>query len=196
MDTVSFLEARGAPKPRLFAIATPGIFVFEKKGFSKDLKIVTYISFSDLLLLRLDRQSIDFSAPKITIAIQHPQFLTIASTVYTIHNTVFGDKPRRLRIACDDPNILAEIDKAARFETPSPLGDRFLALCMSLPLAVLTPELLDTTYTAISTCDRFFQFDCHLLSSPLIEPLVLAVAYDPNFTTLRLHNLNHPDFIC
>jgi len=193
-DQVQKLNTHGSLQTRYMAIATPGVFLFDKKTFPKSLVLSRVIPFSELILLRVDATSVQFFAPKVTMIIQHPKHVEIAAIVFSIKQALFEEKPRPPKFDIDQSIIGLFESSAFVFESKNLIGDRFLSLCLSIPSTSIVPDQVNDILEQCQQSDHSAHFNPEILSSPLIVPYATAVAYDKEINTIRLRKVSFVSF--
>ena len=170
-DTVQYVNEKGSTKSVIFAVTTAGLFAFEKRTFPRSIQLYRYIPFSELLLVRVDEDQMQFCCPKISIVIRHPAYVVIVSLVLGIRNALFGNKTR-------DPKVVVtpEIESNEfAFRSEHLLSDRFLSLCGKIPKRAFSQEQVCDIYQQL-TRERVITISAELAALPCFLPLVEAVA--------------------
>lgn len=175
---------------RYLAIASPGIFLFDRRTFTKGLVINQIIPYSELVLIRVDSQSTQFFKAKVTLSIQNCHHYEAAAIVIAIRNSLFGEKPRATKILID-PQVQEEVNRCKfNFESSFLLADRFLSLCLNLEEKTMNVDQISSIYTSLQQSKSKIQIDTNDLNSPYFIPLTLSIAYDGNIKSLVLKNVN------
>lgn len=189
-DSVMNKESHQGIRQRFMAITSPGIFIFERRTFPKGYIINRIISYSDLILICADSDSMQFFKAKVTLNLQSSRHLEAVAIVLAIRNALFGDKPRAPKIIID-PSVCEQIEKYQfAFESGNLVADRFLSLCLNIDEKNLNPEEISDIYDCLKVSQNFVQISSEILNSPLISAVSLAIAYDNEIQTLHLKNIN------
>jgi hypothetical protein len=186
-DSVSKINQRGGLSSRHLVVCTPGLFLLERRTFPKTLLVRRSIPFFELLLVRLEGNTIDFHGPKMTIPLQSTQAGRIASMVWKLRNTLFSEKPRSAKLFADDRSAFED---SFSYRPASLLADRFLSFAMSMPPSSFVPDEIDEIQDILKTSRRSFSITAKLAASTLIEAVCFAVACDDRIGTLNLAGFN------
>lgn len=188
--TVHKKNTHGVYQQRILAIATPGIFLLERRTFPRGLVISRIIPFAELLLIRIDNESMQFFCPKITMVLQHPDQLEVVSIVLKIRQALFGDRPRPPKLDIPKDKLEKIHSSTFQFESSAILADRFLSFCVSVPPNMLSIDQINDLYDQLSTTTVSISFTPEIITSPLVTPMAQAVSYDSKIKTLKIVNSN------
>ena len=179
---------------RYLAIASPGIFLFEKKKFPKSFTNCLFIPYSELVLICADENTIQFFKAKVTMNLSNPKQLEAVAIVLAIRKILFNENLRMPKIVID-PVLRAQIeDFDFNFQSESLLADRFVSLCLTLDEKLINVEQINEIYDFLKNIKSAIHISPELITSPLISALTQAIAYDSNIQTLNLKNINFPSF--
>jgi hypothetical protein len=194
-DSVTKVNARGGFASRLLVIASPGLFLLEKRTFPKTILLARLIPFSDLLLVRLDGNQVDFQGPSVTIPVIHPQAARLVSIVWTVRKALFSDRPHSAKLILTDPAALSGSDPGVSYRPSHLTADRFLSFVLSVSASLLVPEQLEAVYDLLRAADKSFELTGEMAASPLVGPVCFALACDGRIRRLVLGRLNFPDVL-
>ena len=194
-DSVMNKESHQGIRQRYLAITSAGIFLFERRTFPKCYAISRVISYSDLVLICADSDSMQFFKAKVTMNLQSNHHLEAVAIVLSIRNTLFGDKPRAPKVIID-PTVKEQIERYQfTFESENLIADRFLSLCLNIDEKNLNAEQISDIYDCLRVSPNFAQISSEVVNSPLISAVSLAIAYDNDIQSLHLKNINFSTFV-
>jgi hypothetical protein len=189
---VTAISPSGSQGTRQLVIASPGLFLLKKRAIGKGLTVQQAIPFSDLLLVRLDGESIDFHGPMATISGYSPKSEQIVSVVWNIRTGLFGDKPRCAKLALADPALRPRIEGGWDFGSFYLFSDRFLSASLAVSPSLYLPEEVAVIYDFLKKVRSTFVMTREILNSPLARPICLAIACHTEIQSLEIHDFSFP----
>lgn len=190
-DNVMKKNTRNQLQARILVVASPGIFLLERKTFPKTLDVSRIIPFSELVLITAHNdESFEFFRAKVTMRLQHPKNAEIVAIVLAIRDALFGDKPRYPKLVLD-----TEIEKKIEsfnyiFETENLIAERFISLSLDIPKNELNYDQLSDYYERFRNSKSSFSITSEIIASKYSTPITRAIAYDNEIQTLQLNGLN------
>ncbi|OHT09426.1 hypothetical protein TRFO_21658 [Tritrichomonas foetus] len=184
-----------AKQQRYLAITSPGIFLFERRTFPKGFTNAQYIPYSELAFICADSNSMQFFGSKITMNLSHPKYIEVVSIVIAIQKALFENHPKQPKIDID-PDLEEQIEKFKfNFDSDVLIADRFLSLSIGIESKLLVPDQINDIVENLKSSSQSIQISAEMITSHLIEPITLAIAYDNNVQSLHLKNMNFPSFV-
>ena len=195
-DNVMKRNTHNSLQSRYLVIASPGIFLFERKTFPKGYAISRIIPYSDLVLITAQSdESFDFFKAKVTMRLQHPKNAEVVAMVIAIRDVLFGGKVRYPKLVLDK-EIQKKIEESNFiFESDSLLADRFLSLSLETPVKHINYDQLLEYHEKCINSPAGFSINAEMLASNLISPLSKAIAYDSDIQSLQLDSVNFSSFV-
>lgn len=195
-DNVLKKNTHNSLQSRYLVIASPGIFLFERKTFPKGLAISRIIPYCDLVLITAKKdETFEFFKAKVTMRLQHQSNAEVVAMAISIRDVLFGDKPRYPKLVFDEPTRKRIENSNFIFETDSLLADRFISLSLETPVKHLIYDQLFEYYEKLKNFPSSFSINAEMLASNLISPLSSAIAYDKEIQSLQLDGINLSSFV-
>jgi hypothetical protein len=180
-DQVQEIGQRNDLDPRIFVVASLGIFLIQRKSFPFPSRIVRAISFCDLVSENVTQDSVSFSSTKEQIRFRHDRIPEIAFLVYFIRQAQIPTDILPINASFPDSMTSVKLDQSPYHPT-SLFFDRLLSCALHCNLMV-THALLSQVQMPAS---KVFDITPELLSSPLFPALLLSLTYEQDVTHLRM----------
>jgi hypothetical protein len=186
-DQVEKLGHQNQLHPRLFVIASFGVFLVRRKSFNFQSHIVCGISFHDLISLSVTADYAVFRSAVSKIRIKHEKRMDIANIAYVIRVAQFSPEKHRLEVNGLDPV------KALRFVyKPSSLFfDRALSCAVHFNACTYLGALGQIPVPR----GQVIEIGKDDLASPVLPTILLSLAYDRTLTQLKLIDLSLSTFL-
>lgn len=229
-DQVNKVGQTNSLRPRILVIASPGIYLIHKKSFAFQSRIVTSISFFDLVSLYVAGDCASFSSRTNQIRVKHQNMADVAFLVFFIRQMQFPTDLLPLNVTL--ANKSKETFNTPPYQPRSLFLDRLLSCIMHSNVMITNttlqssleffPESSDNTiitktpsvssqtspqssnslsFTAKSDSSysksvdslydnsHVYTFTSDILNSPLLEELILSLAYEQNVDTLKFKGI-------
>lgn len=231
-DQVKKVGQTNSLSPRILIIASPGIFLIRKKSFAFQSRIITSISFFDLVSLYVAGDCASFSSRTNQIRVKHQNMTDVAFLAFFIRQMQFPTDILPLNVTL--ANKSKETFNTPPYQPESLFLDRLLSCILHFNVMVtntmlqsayeffpdssnnsnnpkqLTPscssQILPQTLNNIQSMtksepsfskngdsnndiSRVYTFTNDIVNSPLLEELIMSLAYEPNIDTLKFKKL-------
>lgn len=193
-------------RPRLLIVASPGIFLIHKKTFPFQSKIISSISYIDLISLYIAGNCASFSSRHTQIRVKHSNIANVAFLAFFIRQMQFPTDILPINLSFSN-----EIDQNKIFSSQSSyhpeslFRDRLLSCIMHFNLMVTNTSLNaakaffpqnsfqnnhhSNSNTLIknnhSKIHRVYTLRNDILLSPFIDAIILSLAYEQDIDTLK-----------
>ena len=97
-EVVQKVNTHGALQERFLIVTNSGIFLLVKRSFPKSVIVSRIIPFSQLLLIIVNENSMQFFCGGVTMILQHKKHVEISAIVFSVKNALFSEKPRPPKI--------------------------------------------------------------------------------------------------
>ena len=180
-------------QPRLLVIASPGIFLIHQRNFAFQSHLVASISFYDLNSIFLSNFNLSLSGKNSQIRIRSDLASQIAMNIFMIRQALFPTDVLPLNVSfSDDGSFGSQIMK------PLPLDTLFLDRTLSCILFLL-PSFSKSNENMLSyvinNVSKTITIDQKFISSPVLQPIMLSLAYEQDVNHLHLKGIKFTDFL-
>lgn len=177
-------------KPAYLALATHGLFLYEKN--EKMFTLLKTISHIQLMYINIAGDTASFSTDNDQIKVKSPDLISLAIFAYIIRESQFPSSNLPL-------NIHVPSDLKSRFESPQPYSDeiftdRIITCCFHTGLQ-LTDEILTYIEENFGPYeDEVYNITNDILGNFYIKQIMLALSFESCISTLYLKNIKMIDF--
>lgn len=230
-DQVNKVGQTNSLSPRILIIASPGIFLIRKKSFAFQSRIITSISFFDLVSLYVAGDCASFSSRTNQIRVKHQNMTDVAFLAFFIRQMQFPTDILPLNVTLANKN--KETFNAPPYQPESLFLDRLLSCIHHFNIMVTNtmlqsaseffpessnnlnnpkplvssnsaqtlPQNLNSIQFATKSdpvfsksliqeeISRVYTFTNDIIDSPLLEQLIMSLAYEQNVDTLKFKSL-------
>lgn len=173
-------------QPRILVIATPGIFLIRKKPFFFSSKIITAISFFDLISLYLTEQYASFSSKLSQIRVKLQNIHDIASIIFFIRQAQFPTDVLPF-------NISFATESLGNILTPAQLPYQSSTLFLDRMLSCILHYNINVNAFLLSQIPtpqfRTYKITSEMLNTPLFQAWILSLSYDQDIETLIIDSI-------
>ena len=182
-DNVQKINRHGTPQQRFFVIASPGVFLFEKKPIN-GYKFSRAIGFADMTKISENGKVLTIEGKSNSLQIISQKMKEIINYIIAIQNSLFD--PIELDISDKLKNAASEDDFI--YETNNQLAVRFLSFAINY-LQISDATVISHVADHLSTQNSFI-FTEDFLKFKFCDALVKSIAFDPTIETLVISGIN------
>ena len=186
-DTVQKINRHGTPQQRLLVIASPGVFLFEKKPIN-GFRFSRAIGFAEMRKICENGKTLSIEGETNILQIISQKMKEILIYTTIIQNSLFD--PVELEISEEMSNAITEDDFV--YDTDNQLSVRFLSFSIQ-NLQISDPTVIAHVANQLETHNSFI-FTEDFLKFKYCEALVKSIAFDQMLETLVISGINFGPF--
>ena len=187
-DVVQKVNRHGQIQIRNCVVASPGIFLFEKRQMG-GYRFSRVIGYSQIESIESDGQELTITGNNTKIEIIHKQIPEIIPYIVEIRGSLFdpieGTFSKKIQKTIDESMFV--------FDTQYPLAQRFIS--NSLPFIESDLDQIIEISKVLENVTNKVVFSPDIVLTNLLAPLVQAVSVDTEVSVLEMVSLDFNDFV-
>ena len=178
-ENVEKINTHGNEQTRVLIVTNTGLFLLQQHSFPRSTFLSRTIPFSELVLIMIDEEKMQFYCGGVTMNLKHPKHVEIAAIVYMCKLALFGEKPRPIKLQIV-PSVQARFDASEFvYETDTILGDRFVSLCLNcLPAKKFKIDKIKELRDILKKSESNVTISASIVASAFVDPYSTAIALD------------------